>query len=36
MENKNKGNENTIIHEDFNCAMNKMGRGGENKTKRLY
>ena len=31
MENKNKGNENKIILEDFNCTMDKMDRDGENK-----
>ena len=36
MENKNKGNENKTILEDFNCAMDKMARDGENKTQRLY
>ena len=36
MENKNKGNENKIILEDFNCIMDKMDRDGENKTQRLY
>ena len=36
MENKNKGNENKIILEDFNCTMDKTDRDGENKTKRLY
>ena len=36
MENKNKGNENKIILEDFNCTMNKINRDGENKTQRLY
>ena len=36
MENKNKGNENQIILEDFNCSMDKMARDGENKTLRLY
>ena len=36
MENKNKGNENKTILEDFNCAMDKMDRDGENKTQRLY
>ena len=36
MENKNKGNENKIILEDFNCTMDKMGRDGEIKTQRLY
>ena len=36
IENKNKGNENKIILEDFNCTMDKMGRDGEKKTQRLY
>ena len=36
MENKNKGNENKIILEDFNCIMDKMDRDCENKTQRLY
>ena len=36
MENKNKGNENKIILEDFNCTMDKMGRDVEKKTQRLY
>ena len=36
MENKNKGNKNKIILEEFNCTMDKMYRDGENKTKRLY
>ena len=36
MENKNKGNENKVILEDFNCTMDKTDRDGENKTKRLY
>ena len=36
MENKNKGNENKIILEDFNCIIDKMDRDGENKTQRLY
>ena len=36
MENKNKGNENKIILEDFNCTMDKMGRDGKKKTQRLY
>ena len=36
MENKNKGNENKIILEDFDCNIDKMIRGGENKTQRLY
>ena len=33
---KNKGNENKIILEDFNCTMDKMDKKGENKTKILY
>ena len=36
MENKDKGNENKIILEDFNCTMDKMDRGGENKAQRPY
>ena len=36
MENKNKGNENKIIPENFNFAVDKMNKYGENKTKRLY
>ena len=36
MENKNKGNENKIILDGFNCTMDKMDRDGENKTKRFY
>ena len=36
MEYKNEGNENKIILGDFNCTMNKMDRGGENKTPTLY
>ena len=36
MENKDKGNENKIILEDFNCTMDKINRDGENKTQRLY
>ena len=36
MENKNKGKENKIILEDFNCTMDKMDRNGENKTQKLY
>ena len=35
-ENKNKGNENKIILEDFICTMDKMDRNGENKTQRLH
>ena len=34
MENKDKGNENKIILEDFNCTMDKMDRDSENKTQR--
>ena len=36
MENKNKGNENKVILEDFNCTMDKTDRDSEYKTKRLY
>ena len=36
MENKNKGNENKIILEDFYCTMDKIVSDGENKTQRLY
>ena len=36
MENKTKRNENKIILGDFNFAMDKMDRDGENKTQRLY
>ena len=36
MENKNKGNENKIILDGFNCTMDKMDRDGENKTKRFF
>ena len=36
MENKDKGNENKIILEDFNCTMEKVDRDGENKTQRPY
>ena len=32
-ENQNKGNENKITVKDFNCTMDKMDRGGENKIK---
>ena len=35
MENKDKGNEDKIILEDFNCTMDKMDRDGENKHKDL-
>ena len=36
MENKDKGNEDKIILEDFNCTMDKMDRDGENKAQRPY
>ena len=36
MKNKNKGNENKIILEDFNFAMDKIERDSEKKTKRLF
>ena len=36
MENKNVGDENKIILEDFNCTMDKMDRYGGNKIQRLY
>ena len=36
MENKNKGNENRIILEDFDCVMDKTDRDSENKTQSLY
>ena len=36
MDNKAKGNENKIILEDFNCAVNKMDTDGENKTQTPY
>ena len=35
MENKNKGNENKIILEDFDFIIDKMDRHGENKTKKI-
>ena len=35
LQNENKGNENKIILEEFNCTMYKMNRGGEYKTKTL-
>ena len=35
MENKKKGNENKTRLEDFNCAMDKMDRDGENETQTL-
>ena len=36
IENKNKGNENKIILEDFNCTMDEIDRDGENKTQILW
>ena len=36
MENKNEGNENKIILENFNCTMDKQGRFVGNKKQRLY
>ena len=36
MGNKNEGNENKIILGDLNCTMDRMDRGGENKTQWLY
>ena len=36
MENKNVGDENKVILEDFNCTMDKMDRYGGNKKQRLY
>ena len=36
MENENKGHENKIVLEDFNCTMDKMDKDGENKTHWLY
>ena len=36
IENKNKGNENKIILEDFNCTMDKIDRDSENKTQILW
>ena len=36
MENRNKGNENKIMLEDFNCTMDKIDRDVETKTQRLY
>ena len=32
MRNKNEGNKNKIILEDFNCTTDNMGRDGEKKT----
>ena len=36
MENENKGNENKVMHKTFNCTVDKMDRGGENKAQNLY
>ena len=36
MKNKNNGNQNKKILEDFNWTMDKMDRDGENKTLRIY
>ena len=36
MENKNEGNENKAILENFNTSMDKMPGNGENNTQRLY
>ena len=36
MQNKNKGNDNKIMHGDLNCTMDKIERDGENKKQRLY
>ena len=36
MDSNNKGNENKILLEYFNCAMDKIDIDGENKTQRLY
>ena len=36
MGNKNQGSENKIILRDFNCTMDKMDRGGTNKTQILH
>ena len=36
MENENKGNDNKIILEDFNCTIDKVDSDGQNKTHRLY
>ena len=36
MKNKCEGNENKIILGDFNINMDKMDRGGGNKTQKLY
>ena len=36
MENKNKGNENKIILEDFNCTKDKIDKDGENKIQQIF
>ena len=36
IENKNKGDQNKIKLEDFNCTINKTDRDGENKTKKNF
>ena len=36
MQNEIERNENKIIFEDLNCAMDKIDRNGENRTQRLY
>ena len=36
MGNKDKGNENKIILEDFNCTKDKMDKDGGNKTQIIY
>ena len=36
MQNKNGGNEKTIMLGVLNCTMDKTDRDGENKTQRLY
>ena len=36
MKNENKGNENKIILEEFNCAMDNMESDSEKKTKRFF
>ena len=36
MENKNEGNENKTILENFNTTMDKMPENGENNTRRLH
>ena len=36
MKNESKGNENKVILGDLNCTIDKMDKGGGNKTQRLY